>query len=114
MPDVTTIERGELQTKINRGDSVLLLEALGPSYYEDAHLPGAVNMPLEQVDELAGELIPDKETEVVVYCANLACENSVTASRRLAELGYTAVREYPGGKQDWIDAGLPVERGPAR
>ena len=31
------------------------------------------------------------------------------AARELAALGYTNVRDYAGGKQDWIDAGLPTE-----
>jgi rhodanese-related sulfurtransferase len=112
MSEVAAIDRVELRTKIDRGDRIILLEALPPTYYEESHLPGALNMPHDQVDELAGTLLPDKDAEIVVYCANLACENSVTASRRLAQLGYRAVREYPGGKQDWIDAGLPVERRP--
>lgn len=48
---------------------------------------------------------------MVVYCSNTACQNSAIASRRLTELGYTNVLEYVEGKQDWIEAGLPVERG---
>jgi rhodanese-related sulfurtransferase len=52
---------------------------------------------------------------VIVYCSNLPCPNSTIASQRLAALGYTNVREYEEGKQDWIDAGLPTEgaRAPA-
>ena len=82
-------------------------------YFEDAHLPGARNMPHDRVDELAPALIPSNDAQVVVYCANLPCQNSVAAARRLAALGYTNVREYAEGKQDWIEAGLPVERGAA-
>lgn len=78
-----------------------------------AHLPGALNFPHAQVDELAPELLPDKDAPVVVYCSNLACQYSVVASKRLVELGYTNVFEYEEGKQDWIDAGLPTETGPA-
>jgi hypothetical protein len=48
-----------------------------------------------------------------VYCANLPCQNSTIAAERLVELGYTDVREYAEGKQDWIEAGYPIERGVA-
>jgi rhodanese-related sulfurtransferase len=111
---VRSIEREELQAKIEQGDNIVVVEALPPNYYDEGHLPGALNMPHDQVDELAARLIPDKDVEVVVYCANLECQNSVAASQRLAELGYSAVREYEGGKKDWIEGGLPVEKGPAR
>ncbi len=110
---VQAISRDALVAALDRGEPLVLLEALPPMYFEDAHLPGARNMPHDRVDELAAELIPSKDALVVVYCANLPCQNSVIAAKRLAALGYTNVREYAEGKQDWIEAGLPVERGAA-
>ena len=46
-----------------------------------------------------------------MYCSNLACPNSTILSRRLVQLGFSDVREYERGKEDWIAAGLPVETG---
>lgn len=108
---VSSISRDELRKRIEGDDDLVVVEALGPSYFEDAHLPGAKNLPHDQVDELAAELLPDKSAMVVVYCSNTVCQNSTVASQRLAEIGYTNVFEYVEGKQDWIEAGLPVERG---
>ena len=110
---VQTISRDALRAALDRREPLVLLEALPPMYFEDAHLPGALNLPHDRVDELAASLIPSKDTRVVVYCANLPCQNSGIAARRLVQLGYTNVREYAEGKQDWIEAGLPVERGAA-
>ena len=107
------ITRDELKAKLDRGEPVTIVEALPEPYYRKAHLPGALNLPHDQVDELAPRLLPDKIAAIVVYCANLPCQNSEIAARRLTELGYTNVREYAEGKQDWIDAGLPVESGVA-
>jgi rhodanese-related sulfurtransferase len=92
---------------------VVLVETLGPAHYEDAHLPGAINIPHTQVDELAPRLLPDKAAPVVVYCSNRACQNSPQAARRLEELGYGSVYDSEEGKQDWIEAGLPTESGAA-
>ncbi len=108
---VATIDRAELKAKLDRGEALTLVEALPEPYYRKAHLPGAINLPHDQVDALAPALLPDKAASIVVYCANAPCENSAIAAQRLTELGYTDVRDYAEGKQDWIDAGLPVERG---
>jgi rhodanese-related sulfurtransferase len=108
----TAITRDEVAAKIDRGE-ITVLEALPASYYEDARLPGALNLPHDQVDELAAGLLPGKQAEVVVYCADDACQNSTIAAARLTELGYLNVFDYTAGKQDWIDAGLPTETGPS-
>lgn len=105
------ITRGELKNLIDRGQSVTIVEALPEEYYRKAHLPGALLLPHDQVDALAATVLPDRTADIVVYCANLPCPNSQIAAERLSELGYVNVREYAEGKQDWLDAGYPVEQG---
>ena len=106
-----TITREQLSSLLASAEPPLLLEALPAKYFDDAHLPGARNMPHDAVAELAPRLAPDKTAPIVVYCANAACQNSHIASVRLKQIGYTDVRVYAAGKQDWVDAGLPVEHG---
>lgn len=106
-----TITRAELHTAIAT-DGVVVLEALPPMYFEKDHLPGARNLPLDDIDELAPRLIPATDSAVVTYCSNAACNNSTIAAQRLEALGYTNVRKYEGGKQDWMEAGLPLEHDP--
>ena len=103
------ISRDELSRLVQSSSPPVLLEALGAAYFADAHLPGAVNMPPDQVDVLAPSLIPDLDAPVVVYCSG-TCQNSEIAAQRLEELGYTDVRVYLGGKEDWVEHGLPVLR----
>jgi rhodanese-related sulfurtransferase len=105
------IGREELRALVEGDADLVLLEALGPMYYEDGHLPGARNLPPKRLDELAPELIGDRRRPVVVYCASVTCANSHEAAARLRALGYADVRVYPGGKADWAEAGLPLERG---
>ena len=108
-----TITREELSSLIAAGKAPLLFEALSAQYFDDWHLPGARNMPHDAVAELAPRLAPDKAAPIVVYCANAACQNSHIAAERLTQLGYADVRVYAGGKKDWQEAGLAVERGSA-
>jgi rhodanese-related sulfurtransferase len=105
-----TLTRAELRDAVETG-SVTVVEALPASYYEDAHIPGAINIPHTEVRTLAPELLPDKDAAIVVYCANEPCPNSGIAAHVLRKLGYTNVRDYAQGKQDWRDAGLPLESG---
>lgn len=65
-----TISRDELRKKIDRGDHFKLVETLSREKYCKAHLPGAVNLPPDQIGELVPKVLPDKTTEIVVYCAS--------------------------------------------
>lgn len=65
-----TISREDLQNKIKRGDKFQLVETLPKVAYEHVHLPGAINLPPDDVRDLAATLLPDKHAEIVVYCAN--------------------------------------------
>jgi rhodanese-related sulfurtransferase len=67
---IATISRDELKLKIDRGEQFLLVETLPATAYHHAHLPGAINLPPDQVAQLAPTLLPDKAAEIVVYCAN--------------------------------------------
>jgi rhodanese-related sulfurtransferase len=66
---VEDISREELRAKMERGEDFALLEALPEKSYQRSHLPGAINLPPGQTGQ-AEELVPNKETEVVVYCAS--------------------------------------------
>ncbi len=109
---VANITREQLEAKMGRGDDFVLVEALSQKHYVSSHLPGAINLPYEFVDE-AEKVLPDKDTEVVVYCMNPECTASAEEARELEEAGYSRVLHYAAGKQDWIRAGLPVEGGRA-
>jgi rhodanese-related sulfurtransferase len=63
------------------------------------------------VDERGRTRLPDRNAEVVVYCASSTCDSSVIVGERLIELGYRDVSHYVGGKRDWVEAGLPLEGG---
>jgi rhodanese-related sulfurtransferase len=103
------ISREDLHQLIRNGQHPALVEALGAAYYADAHLPGAINIPPGQVDRLAPALLPDRHNLIVVYCTGTGT-GSAAVARRLEELGYAAVAVYHGGKEDWVEHGLPLER----
>ena len=104
------ITRDELHAAIETR-SVTVVDALPAGYYAQQHLPGAVNLVEDDVAVRAAGLLPDKDVPIVTYCSNTACPNSEAVARRLVALGYTDVRKYREGIQDWVDAGLRTEAG---
>jgi len=86
------------------------VETLAPERYREAHIPGALNIPPERIQELAPQLLRSKTSEIVTYCTNTHGHVSSYAARELAAMGYTNVAHYPEGKQGWMEAGLPVEK----
>ena len=107
-----SITRQELEEKINQGEDFALVEVLANETFRRYHLPGAINVPInDQFGDRIQQAIPDHDKPVVVYCTNAHCTASPQAGRELERLGYSTVLDYEGGKEDWRDAGLPIERG---
>ena len=103
---VKLITRDELASVI---DKVTVVDALGAESHAKRHLPGALPLAPTEVDERAADALPDKSAPIVTYCSNEACPNSGQVAERLTALGYTDVRKYKEGIEDWEQAGLPLE-----
>jgi rhodanese-related sulfurtransferase len=70
MADDKTISRDDLKRKIEGKENFLLVETLPAEKFNQAHLPGALNIPPEQLKQLARQLLPEKDAEIVVYCSS--------------------------------------------
>ena len=104
------ISREQVQSLMRKNTSVV--EVLPEPSFRKSHLPRAVNVPLDAAfEERIQSVVPDKNTAVIVYCANIDCLLSPKAAERLDGLGYNKVFDYKAGKEDWTKANLPVEVG---
>jgi ArsR family transcriptional regulator len=95
----------ELLTRRHDG-SVVLLDVRPEDEYGLGHLPGALNIPLRQLEQRLAEL-PRKQ-EIVAYCRGPYCVLSFEAVAALRRHGFS-VRRFEDGFQEWIAAGLPIE-----
>ena len=78
---------------------VIILDVRELHEYDDGHIPGAVLLPVGTISaETAGAVISDKDSVILVYCRS--GNRSKTASKALAELGYTQIYEF-GGINTW-------------
>ncbi len=107
------ISREELKARLDEGAEVTVIDVLGPEAFAEYHIAGAVNVPFgHEFIERVQKAAPDKARTVVLYCTNVECGASAKAARIMEErLGYADVRHFPGGKEAWREAGLPLESG---
>lgn len=89
-----------------RDGLVTVLDVRPPEEYAAGHLPGAINIPLAELEEQLDEL--DLSQEIVAYCRGPHCVLAFDAVSRLREKGINA-RRLDGGLPEWKLEGLPVE-----
>jgi rhodanese-related sulfurtransferase len=108
----TSIDRHRLRELLDGGAQ--LVEVLPADEYAEEHLPGALSIPLKQLDANTAKQL-DTSRPVAVYCWDTLCDMSPRAAWRLVQLGFAQVYDYTAGKIDWIAAGLRTEGpGPAK
>lgn len=105
---IKIISKEQLFELMENKEKFKLVEVLSEEDFASGHLPFAINIPVDKIDELAPKLLQDKNERVVVYCSSFLCTASTGAARKLQSMGYTAVLDYKGGKEDWEKAGLPL------
>ena len=94
--------------------ATIVLDVRWPEIYDQGHIPGALNFPLDDlVDDLEehskallSRISPDDE--ILVYCASVTCHDSHTFATRLVEMGFTHVAVYAGGFSEWEEMGFDV------
>lgn len=103
----TDISREEFQARRADGAPMLVLDVRSPDEFAAGHIPGAVNIPHDQLEARAAGLAPAGR-EVVVYCRS--GRRSALAIEALEARGWTGLRHLQGDMQGWEAAGLPVEK----
>lgn len=107
--EIPTIDLATFQ-RIQATRQALILDARSASFYQQGHVPNALNLSREDFAtdyrRLSGIL--DKDKPIVVYCSGGDCHDSKLVAGALFTLGYSDVRVFSGGWEAWTEAGLPV------
>jgi rhodanese-related sulfurtransferase/predicted transcriptional regulator len=106
--DMEAVSREELLDRLRCG-AVTLIDVRPEDEFAHGHLPGALNIPLGQLELRLAELPPDRE--VVAYCRGPWCVLSFEAVALLRRRGHLA-RRLEDGFPEWKVAGLPIESAP--
>lgn len=104
-PDVLEpVDSADLLERLGAGE-VVVLDVRPPDEYAAGHIPGAISMPYEEMEERLSELPTDGE--IVAYCRGPYCIYAVRAVEVLRRAGFQA-RRLEDGIPDWTLQGLPV------
>jgi rhodanese-related sulfurtransferase len=90
------------------GAAPLVIDVRSAAAWRQGRIPGAVHVPSAELAARAGQVAPDKDARIVVYCWGPGCNGSTRGALTLARLGYTQVRELIGGFEYWAREGLAV------
>jgi molybdopterin/thiamine biosynthesis adenylyltransferase/rhodanese-related sulfurtransferase len=105
VPEVTVAEVAERR---QRGEDVTLLDVREKDEVRTGYINGAISVPRGFLEMQITGQIPDRDQDVVVYCAGGV--RSLLAARVMREMGYQNVSSMAGGMTQWKDAGYPIVR----
>ena len=112
-----TVRLPEFRSAVDN-KSALILDARPSVFFEQGHVPGALNLARDDFARDYRRLSPalkaatDKPT--IVYCSGGECHDSRLVANALLTLGFSDVRIFTGGWEEWQAAGLPTSTGAAR
>ena len=97
-PGYTQITQEEAARVMDEEEDYIILDVRTAEEYDEGHIPGAINLPNEEIGQDAPEQLPDPDQLLLVYCRS--GRRSKEAAGKLAALGYTRVLEF-GGIMTW-------------
>jgi rhodanese-related sulfurtransferase len=99
----------EVKARMDRGETLLLIDVREESEFAKDNLPGAVHLGKGIIERDIEVRVPDLNTEIVLYCGGGF--RSALAADNLQKMGYTNVISMDGGIRGWRDKGYPLATG---
>jgi 3-mercaptopyruvate sulfurtransferase SseA len=96
------------------GKTAVILDARSPEEYEAGHIPGAINIPHDQIPQYQDVLTREvsNDAHIICYCRGPSCDFSDLLATELKIIGWPDISVFSGGWEEWTKAGYPVEKGP--
>lgn len=91
---------------LENNENVIIVDVRAAEDYREGHVPGAVNIPIEQWDRPRGL---SKDTQNILYCYSGVCHLAAKAAVHFADMGYP-VMEMDGGFRAWKEYEMDIEK----
>jgi len=96
---------------LHRQGKALFIDARPAEEYQELHIAGAINIPVEALATKGAALVAGipKDREIVAYCGQVQCDAALNTAEKLQALGFGQVQVFLDGFQAWDEAGYPAE-----
>jgi len=99
----------DVKTKMDRGETFLLIDVREESEFAKDHLPKAIHLGKGIIERDIEERVPETAAPLVLYCGG--GYRSALAADNLQKMGYTNVISMDGGIREWREKGYPLTKG---
>ena len=96
--NIQYVSMNDIEKIMNENENYIILDVRTIEEYNDGHIPRAICIPNETIDENVVSKLPDKEQLILIYCRS--GNRSKQATKKLKDLGYLNLIEF-GGIIDW-------------
>ncbi|MFQ6041240.1 MAG: rhodanese-like domain-containing protein [Candidatus Poribacteria bacterium] len=93
-----------------KGEAIFV-DARPASAFQREHIPGAVNVPVNRVEQGLKALPEDRNARLITYCGSVECPNAYQLMQALLRYGYRNVQFFPRGIRGWQALGYPLKKG---
>jgi len=91
---------------------IIILDARPPEDYREGHIPGAISVPYDEILEKPEPFLHELplDQEIIAYCEGIQCSNAEDVALLLQERGYSNVKVFLGGWEEWTASAMPLEK----
>jgi rhodanese-related sulfurtransferase len=108
MAGVTDIPQAELIQRIKANQAGLILDVRTPEEFAKGHVPGAINIPYDQLGSRLAEIDSHKDKDLVLYCKS--GKRAGIAAKTLQTAGFSHLLHLDGDMNSWLSKGLPTKK----
>jgi rhodanese-related sulfurtransferase len=105
-PKVPEVSAEQVKAAIEKKENIILLDVRTPQEFSKNRINGAINIPLDEIENKIAQTIPDKSKKIYVYC--LSASRSVHAVSLLQKIGYTDAYNMTSGLLAWRAKQYPL------
>lgn len=104
---ILTVDADRFHDLIETSADAVLLDVRTPEEFQQGHIPGAVLIPVQELEARIAELAAFRDKDVLVYCRS--GNRSMTAAKILEQAGFTMIYNLGGGINSYSSGGYPIE-----
>lgn len=110
--DASKLNQADIVRKMLDNKAGMVIDVRSSQRFDQGHIPGAVNFPLEEFDDNIGRMFSqiNRNTSIIVYCSSATCQKSHLFAQRLKKLQYHNVNVFSGGFSGWVEKGHPIQK----